>query len=65
MYLCNSAVNSSDYVVLNDMTISELVRVCNNVVMVSFEVLSLSLDGYDYTKTTIMSVKTDGLQDKI
>ena len=65
MYLCNNSVNSSDYVVLNDMTISELVRVCNNVVMVSFEVLSLSLDGYDYTKTTIMSVKTDGLQDKI
>jgi len=41
------SINSSDYVVLNDMTISELVRVWNNVVMVSFEVLSLSMDGYD------------------
>jgi len=47
LYLCNNAVNSSDCVVLNDMTISELVRVGNNVVMFSFEVLSLSFDGYD------------------
>jgi hypothetical protein len=40
VYLCNNAVNSSDYVVLNDRTISESERVWNNVVMASFEVLS-------------------------
>lgn len=41
LYLCNNAVNSSDHVALNDVTISELVKVWDDVVMVSFEVLSV------------------------